>query len=157
MVGKVHVLSPEDHEAWLQGIYRVRDGKNSADGSPAWQGRQLFLKLQCHTCHNAEAQARAPRLEEIYGKDRPIQGGTTVRADDAYLRESIRRPDAKIVDGWKPIMPAFPRSQVSEDELLSVIAYIKSLKYGDLPVRTEEYPAPVGAPGAPTDEGWLSK
>lgn len=157
MVGKVHVLSQDDYQAWLEGTFRVRDGKNPADGSPAWEGSKLFKKLQCNACHNAEPTARAPRLEELHGKPRPIQGGKTVVADDGYLRESIRNPTAKVVDGWKPIMPAYPRSQVSEEELLSVIAYIKSLRYGDLPTRFEQYPAPVGAPGAPTAEGGLPR
>lgn len=157
MVGKVHVLEPGDYEAWLEGTYRTRDGKNPVDGSPAWEGRKLFLKLQCNACHNPDPTARAPRLEGIHGQVRPVQGGRTVVADDAYLRESIRNPMAKVVDGWKPIMPAYPKVQVSEEELLNLVAYIKSLKAGDLPTRTEQYPAPVGAPGAPTSEGGLSK
>ena len=156
MVGKIHVVDVADYESWLQGTQHA-DGTHPVDGSPAWEGRKLFMKLQCIACHNSEPTARAPRLEELAGKPRPLQGGNVVIADDSYLRESIRDPMAKVVDGWKPIMPAFPRSQVSEEELLSLIAYIKSLKYGDLPTRNEDYPAPVGAPGAPTSEGGLSK
>lgn len=157
MVGKVHVISAEDYEGWLQGTYRYYEGKNPVDGSASWEGRKLFLKLQCNGCHNSQADARAPRLEQIAGMPRPLQGGEVVIADDGYLRESIRNPNAKIVDGWKPIMPAYPRSQVSESELLNLIAYIKSLRYGDLPDRNDRFPAPVNAPGAPTAEGGLSK
>ncbi len=55
-----------------------------------------------------------------------LQGGGTVRADDAYLRESILDPTAKVVAGYRPMMPTF-KGQVSEEGLLQLIAYIKSL------------------------------
>jgi cytochrome c oxidase subunit 2 len=157
MVGKVHVLTPADYEAWKEGTYRVAPGKNPVDGSPAWEGRKLFLKLQCVTCHNAENSARAPRLEGMFGTDRPIQGGGLQRFDEEYIRQSIRNPMAKVADGWKPIMPAYPLAQVDEIELRNLVAYIKSLKPGDLPTRNDQYPAPVNAPGAPTSEGGLPK
>lgn len=158
MVGKVHVMNQNDYDAWLEGTYVDYEGKNSADGSAAWEGRKLFLKLQCNACHNADGTGRAPQLAAIHGQRRPLQGGQDVLADDAYIRDSIRNPMAKIVDGWKPIMPAYPRTQVSEEELLNLVAYIRSLKQAtQLPKRYDQYPAPVGAPGAPTAEGGLSK
>ena len=157
MVGKVHVLTADNYEAWLQGTYQTAAGKLASNGSPADEGRKLFYKMQCVTCHHADPTARAPRLENIYMQQRPLQGGGTVQADDAYLRESIRNPRAKVVDGWKPIMPVYPRTQMSEEELLNIVTYIKSLKPGDLPRRNDAYPAPVGAPGAPTSEGGHSK
>jgi cytochrome c oxidase subunit 2 len=150
MVGKVNVLSQEDYGAWLEGIYRTRDGKNPVDGSPAWEGRKLFLKLQCINCHNRESESRAPTLEGIYKTKRALQGGGTVLADDTYLRNSIRNPMLQVRDGWKPIMPAFTRAQVTEEELMNVISYLKSLRPGDLPSRNETSPAPVGAPTTDT-------
>ena len=146
MVGKVHVLSPSDYEAWKEGTYRVGAGKNTVDGSPAWEGRKLFLKLQCNACHNRGETARAPFLEGMYGGRRPVQGGGLQPFDEEYIRQSIRNPMAKVADGWKPIMPAYPVTKVDEIELRNLVAYIKSLKPGDLPTRTEQFPAPVGAP-----------
>lgn len=155
MVGKVHVLSQADYEAWKEGTYRIAPGKNTVDGSPAWEGRKLFLKLQCVTCHNAEATARAPRLEGMAGTIRPLDNGRSTKFDDAYIRQSVRNPLADVADGWRrpSIMPAYPPSQVDEIELRNLVAYIKSLKPGDLPSRNESYPAPVNAPGAPTSQG----
>ncbi len=150
MVGKVHVLSQADYAEWLEGIFRVRDGKNPVDGSPAWEGRKLFLKLQCLGCHNKESESRAPLLESIYKTRRALQGGGTVLADDTYLRNSIRNPMLEVRDGWKPSMPAFTRAQVTEEELLNLISYLKSLRPGDLPNRNEASPAPVGAPNIDT-------
>ncbi len=157
MVGKVHVLSQANHEAWKEGSYRIAPGKNPVDGSPAWEGRKLFLKMQCVTCHNAETSARAPRLEGYFGNVRPLQGGSSVKFDEAYIRNSIRNPMAQVADGWKPIMPAYPPSQLDETELRNLVAYIKSLKPGDLPTRNDNYPAPVNAPGAPTSQGGLTR
>lgn len=157
MVGMVHVLSQEDHQAWLEGTYR-REGKNPVDGSPSWEGRKLFLKLQCVNCHNRESDARAPSLEGIFGANRTVfdrDSGKTivVKANNDYLRTAIREPDKHVREGWKPIMPAFTRNQATEEELLNLVAYIKSLKPGDLPSRNESSPAPVGAPIKDTKAG----
>ena len=55
-----------------------------------------------------------------------LQGGATVVADESYIRESIVNPQAKIVDGFQPIMPTF-QGLVSEEQLLQLIAYVRSL------------------------------
>lgn len=139
MVGWVTVLEPTKFQEWLDSL-RV-------DGSPAAEGRKLFLKYQCVTCHSADAQARAPVLENLYGSKVPLEGGGTVTADDDYLRESILNPDAKIVAGYRPIMPSF-RGQVSDVELLQLVAFIKALRTGQTPRRIEEGEPPAAAPQA---------
>lgn len=147
MVGKVHVLSKEDFESWKEGTYRHPGKQNAVDGSAAWEGEKLFKKLQCITCHNGEGGQRAPNLFGLYGSTIPLAGGGTVTADTNYIRESIRKPLAKVHDGWKPIMPAYPNSQLSESEILSVVAYIKSKKLGDTyPRRVDDSPNQTGAP-----------
>src|SRR5262249_35982852 len=128
MVGKVHVLSQADYEKWKEGTFKIDPTKNSVDGSPAWEGRKLFLKLQCNACHNPDPTARAPQLHGMYGQMRPVQGGQMVLFDEQYIEESIRNPMAKVADGWKPIMPAFPMGKVDPIELRNLVAFIKSLK-----------------------------
>jgi cytochrome c oxidase subunit 2 len=162
MVGKLVVVEPGDYERWLAGTWRPEGDsgaghRNAPDGSLAHQGRQLFMKLNCIQCHNTQ-NPRAPVLEEIYQSRRALKGGESVIADDNYLRESIRKPRAKVREGWEPIMPHFGPDKVSEEDLVKVIAYIKSLRKGDTPDRTEESPAPVGAiteppPPAKSSEG----
>jgi len=49
-----------------------------------------------------------------------------VIADEAYIRESILMPAAKITAGYQPIMPTF-QGQVSEEQLLALVEYVKSL------------------------------
>lgn len=153
MVGKVYVMEQQDYDAWLDGL--VKQGTRIADGSPAWRGRQLFLKLQCITCHNnvydsdksnPNSSNRAPNLEGLFKSRVPLTGGGSVVADENYIRESVRDPMAKVHDGWKPIMPAFGKGQLSEEEMIDLVAFIKSLKTGDLPRRTDQFPASVGAP-----------
>jgi cytochrome c oxidase subunit II len=133
MIGEVIVMPLDEYQTWLdQGV----------DGGLATQGRKMFMKLQCVTCHSANAKARAPVLEELYMTQVTLDNGKTVRADDTYLRESILFPDAKIVAGFKPIMPSF-QGQINEEEVLQLIAFIRSLKHGQTPSRTESADPPL--------------
>ena len=63
--------------------------------------------------------------------------GRVLTADENYIRESILTPGAKIVSGFKPIMPVF-QGLVSEEQLNALVAYVKSLN-----------PSPAGAASAP--------
>ena len=133
MVGWVTVMEPAEFQTWLAA---------NSDNSAATRGRQLFLELQCITCHNRESNARAPLLEKLFMRPVPLDDGKTVTADEAYLRESILRPEAKVVAGFKPIMPSF-EGQVSELEMLDLITFIKGLEVGQTPDRNESTPPPT--------------
>jgi len=119
MIGTVTVMEPSDYEAWLSG------GKGSGQ-SLASAGEQLFQQLGCVTCHRNDGQGRGPSLVQLPGKTVKLEDGRTVVADEAYLRESILNSQAKIVAGYKPIMPTF-KGLVSEEGLMQLIAYIKTL------------------------------
>ena len=67
----------------------------------------------------------APNLAGVYGRPVPLSDGTTVIADERYIRDSILLPDTQIVAGFAPVMPSFA-GQLREDELLALIAYLKS-------------------------------
>jgi len=149
MIGWVHVMEKKDYDEWLNG--KRPPGEGPTDGSLAWEGRKLFLKLQCLSCHNK--RGRAPVLEGLYGSRVPLKSGGTVLADDGYIRESILKPRAKIHQGWEPIMPTFEGKLedaslgiTQEEAIRSLIAYIKSLGPDQTPVPTDQFPAPVGAP-----------
>ena len=98
----------------------------------------------CITCHNAEGTAQAPSLEELYGKPVRLQDGSTVTAQDSYIRESILNPKAKLVAGYQPIMPSY-QGQVTEEQVIQLLAFIKSLGRGETPVRVEDTPPPIVA------------
>ncbi len=118
MIGWVTAMEPADFQAWL--------GGGPATASPVAAGEKLFNELACFTCHAAGPQARGPALAGIYGKSIELQGGGTVVVDDAYLRESIVSPQAKVVAGFQPIMPTF-QGLVTEEQLLQLIAYVRSV------------------------------
>jgi len=65
-------------------------------------------------------------LVGLFGKTVQLQDGSTLVADEAYIRESILMPGAKITAGFQPVMPAF-QGLVNEEGLLELIEYIKSL------------------------------
>ena len=94
--------------------------------SLAANGQELFQQLGCATCHRSDTQGRGPNLAGLFGTKVMLDDGRTVTADENYLRESILNPGAKIVAGFKPIMPSF-QGQVSEESLMALVAYIKSL------------------------------
>jgi cytochrome c oxidase subunit 2 len=145
MVGKIAVVGQEEFDDWLQGLNSRQGTTNPVDGSLAFQGKQLFLKLQCSNCHT-DSDAKAPRLEGIFGTRRPLKGGGAEIADEAYILESIVNPRLKVREGWEPIMPGNYKNLATPEELTALVQYIRSLSGGTAPSRTERFPAPVGAP-----------
>jgi cytochrome c oxidase subunit 2 len=119
MVGSVIVQTPAEYEQWLRGA-------SGPTESPAAAGAKLFAKLGCATCHNAMPGALGPNLDGLYGHKVELADGSTVVADDAYMRESILNSQAKIVKGYQPVMPIF-KGMVTEEQLLQIMAYIKTL------------------------------
>ena len=119
MIGEVVVMEPTEYQAWLSG--------GSGEGSLASGGEKLFQDLACNTCHRPDAQGRGPVLQGLFGKTQVLLSGENVVVDEAYVRESILNPGAKITAGFQPIMPAF-QGLVSEEQLLELIEYVKSLQ-----------------------------
>ena len=119
MIGQVIVMEPIEYQAWLT-------SGGATTGSLAANGEQLFQQLGCLTCHRSDTPGRGPNLAGIFGKRVLLDDGRTVTADENYIRESILNPGAKIVSGFKPIMPTY-QGQVTEENLMALVAYIKSL------------------------------
>ena len=117
MIGKIIAMEPDDFERWLAG---------GSGATPAAGGEKLFSELACNTCHKADSGGRGPVLNGVAGHQVQLADGSTVLADDNYLRESIMNPQAKIVAGYQPLMPTF-QGLVNEEGLMQLIAYIKSL------------------------------
>ena len=138
MIGKVIAMEPSDFQAWLSG--------GRAEDSPVASGEKLFTSLACITCHRTDTQGRGPMLTNLFGKTVELQGGGTVTVDEAYIRESIVNPQAKIVAGFQPLMPTF-QGLVTEEQLLQLIAYVKSLS----PSAAAPSPAGTTAPQKPQD------
>ncbi|MGE5444000.1 MAG: cytochrome c oxidase subunit II [Ignavibacteriales bacterium] len=118
MVGRVIVMRPVDYEKWLK--------TGTINESLASAGQRLFQQFGCSGCHGPNSSVHAPKLEGVFGKPVHLQGGETVIADEKYIRDSILLPESQVVAGYVPIMPSF-KSQINEEQLLQIIAYIKSL------------------------------
>src|SRR5581483_2166293 len=93
---------------------------------PLLGGAELLDKSGCTACHSLDGSALVgPTLKGLYGSRRVLANGTVVVADEAYIRESIEKPDAKVVKGFEANMPAMPLSQADEQ---AIIDFIKTLK-----------------------------
>jgi cytochrome c oxidase subunit 2 len=141
MTGSVIVMEQREFDDWLSG--------NVGSTTPAAAGQQLYQTLGCASCHGADGEGwRGPTLAGIFGKSQQLQSGQTVTVNEGYIRESITNPQAKLVIGFGPIMPTF-QGQVSEDQLVQLIAYIKSLHAGGETMPTvAASPSPTARPGA---------
>ncbi|MFZ0731670.1 MAG: cytochrome c oxidase subunit II [Candidatus Sulfotelmatobacter sp.] len=127
MIGSVIVMEPAQYEAWMSG---------GSTGPLSATGEKLFAELGCSTCHRTDTQGRGPNLQGVFGKPVLLQDGRTVTADENYIRESILDPGAKVVNGFKPVMPTF-QGLVSEEQLNALVAYVKSLSpAGQSPAKT---------------------
>lgn len=133
MLGNIVVQSRDRHSHWLE---------EKAEGSMVLEGRKIFLKYECNSCHSADSSQRCPLLEGIYGRTVVLSQGNRIVADENYLRNSILDPNSQVVQGWKPIMPTF-KGMLTEAELMQLVAYLKALKRGDTPSRNERSMPPV--------------
>jgi cytochrome c oxidase subunit 2 len=116
MIGSIVVMEPAQYEAWMSG---------GSNGPLSASGEKIFAELGCATCHRTDLQGRGPNLRGVFGQPVQLEDGRMVTADENYLRESILDPGAKIVKGFKPVMPTF-QGLVSEEQLNALVAYVKS-------------------------------
>ncbi|HEY1678152.1 MAG TPA: cytochrome c oxidase subunit II [Candidatus Sulfotelmatobacter sp.] len=117
MIGSVIVMEPAQYEAWSSG---------TTTGPLSATGEKIFAELGCVTCHRSDSQGRGPNLQGLFGKPVQLEDGRLVTADENYIRESILDPGAKVVRGFKPVMPTF-QGLVSEEQLNALVAYVKSM------------------------------
>lgn len=118
MIGQVHVLSPADYTRWLS--------SQAVDQTLAQQGAALFRQYGCSGCHSANSTIHAPLLDGVYGGYVHLTDGRTMLADERYIRDCILLPASQRVAGYPPVMPSFD-GQISEENLMKLIAYIQSL------------------------------
>jgi cytochrome c oxidase subunit 2 len=118
MTGRIVVMEQTAFAQWL--------ARQDVTGTLAAEGERLFRQFGCSGCHGAASSVRAPRLEGLYGKAVPLSDGTIEIADERYIRDSILKPRARVVAGYQALMPSY-QGKISEDELVQITAYIKSL------------------------------
>jgi cytochrome c oxidase subunit 2 len=144
MVGRIVAMTPMDYQRWLGGgtaaaapaATAVATAVAPTGGAAAAKalnpamvaaGEKLFKEFGCISCHKSDHTGQGPALEGLFGKTVQLEGGKSAPADETYIRESILQPNAKIVKGYKPIMPTF-EGQLEPEELNQLITYIESMK-----------------------------
>lgn len=130
MGGYVTVMEPDQFEKWMQ--------TGNVRATTASEGERLFRDNGCTGCHGPNANVRAPSLNGVFGKYRPVQipgdaawspdlPATMVKADYRYLHDAIITPAKEVAGGYKPIMPSFA-GRLNEEQILQIIDYIKTLE-----------------------------
>ncbi|MCS6983940.1 MAG: cytochrome c oxidase subunit II [Leptospiraceae bacterium] len=132
MAGKVLVMEPVAFEQWKEAeLAKLREklktiGQVKDEATLIAEGTRLFTAKGCNACHGLQGNRLVgPPLNGIYGKQEEMQDGSKLTVDDAYLKESILKPMAKIVKGYPPAMPP---QNVTEDEVEALVAFLRSLK-----------------------------
>jgi cytochrome c oxidase subunit 2 len=108
-----------------------KSAASTAGMTPAERGKALVNDTGnlCATCHSIDGSAMVgPSFKGLYGRKEKLTDGSEVTVDDAYLKESIYKPMAKIVQGYGPVMPAMYEGKLSEQDVADIIEYIKTLK-----------------------------
>jgi cytochrome c oxidase subunit 2 len=118
--------------ALIKSLSAAAQEDESAAGGPeelAEQGRQLAESMGCMACHSIDgSKAVGPSWQGLYGKTESLADGTQVEVDEGYLKESILKPNTRIVKGYAAVMPAYTPS---DEELKALIAFIKSTANAD--------------------------
>jgi cytochrome c oxidase subunit 2 len=119
MGGTVTVMQPEDYARWV--------AAQPQEENLAEEGARLFTALGCSGCHASASAVHAPLLAGVYGRMVHLADGRTIRADEAYIRDSILQPKRDVVAGFEPIMPSF-EGLVDQGDLQRLVAYVQSLR-----------------------------
>lgn len=117
MIGTVVVMQPQAFARWLDA------GKPEA--GLAEQGFALYRKLACSGCHEPTSTVHAPSLDGLLGREVRLQDGSSLIADETYVRDSILLPAKQVVAGFAPLMPSFA-GQVDEQDIQALIAYLRA-------------------------------
>ena len=97
------------------------------EGPLSVRGERLFNDFACNTCHLSDGTGRGPSLVNKFGSEEVLTDGSRVTVDESYVRESILMPQAKLVNGYQPLMPTF-QGLVNEESVMALIEYVKSLQ-----------------------------
>ena len=99
---------------------------SSSSGTGTASGQELSVSKGCVACHSIDGTTIiGPTWKGLYGSQESLEDGSSVTVDDAYIKESILNPTIKITKGYQPLMPVLP---VTDEEIVALTAYIKSLK-----------------------------
>src|SRR4051794_30804292 len=126
MISSVFVMEQNEYQSWLAGANAMQ---------PVEAGAKLFVEYDCMNCHGTGQRFRCPTLGGLYGTYVALSDGSKVLVDESYIRNSVLDPNAKIADGFRATMPTIKR-QLTQEQISSLIAYIKSISPGPMEAET---------------------
>lgn len=123
MEGLVKVVSQADFDTWIS------EQQSAAPMDPALRGQQLSEQYGCINCHSVDGSEKiGPTWLRLYEAEVELSDGSSVVADDDYLKTSIINPNIEVVNGYPAnVMPSFA-DILDQTEVESIVAYIKTLK-----------------------------
>ena len=124
MEGPVIVSTQTDFDSWMAEQVKLAE---EAAATPEGRGQALVTANGCAACHSITGAAGiGPTWLGLFGHEVPLTDGSTVVADEAYLHESIKTPQAKIVAGFEnQLMPTYG---FTDEQIDDIVAYIKTLR-----------------------------
>lgn len=127
MLAQLIVMPPDEYAEWVE--KGGREGGEGGERVPvAVRGERIVKNAGCLSCHSIEGKEKiGPNFRGLYGSKVPLEGGTSVTADEEYLRESIVDPGAKVVKGYPKVMPTF-KTSMPPDDVRAAVEYLKTLK-----------------------------
>lgn len=121
MMARILVMDEPVYKDWLD------KGGGADDLPPAELGKKLFTQRSCATCHSLDgSRIQGPSLKGLFGRTEDLEGGTSVKVDENYFRESVLNPGAKVVRGYPAAMPTF-QGLLKDRDIEALIAYLKSV------------------------------
>jgi cytochrome c oxidase subunit 2 len=120
----VIVSNQADFDAWMSEQVKLAE---QAAATPEGRGQALVQGNGCAACHSVTGSSGiGPTWAGLFGSQVPLSDGSTVTADEAYIHESIKAPQAKIVKGFENQL--MPNYGFTDEQINDIVAYIKTLK-----------------------------
>ena len=130
MRGTVKIVGQDDFDAWLAAQptwAQMQAGVTpKAYSALARRGREVAETNGCLACHSLDgSQIVGPTWQGLWGAEKTLADGSSVTVDESYLRESVRQPAAKLVEGFAPVMIAYDAETISDDDLAAMVAFLR--------------------------------
>jgi cytochrome c oxidase subunit II len=124
MESPVVVSSQDEFDTWFAAAL---EDAITASQTPEGRGQALVVANGCAACHSINgAPGIGPTWFGLFGRTEELTDGSTVVVDDAYVHESIKTPQEKIVAGFEnQLMPTY---DFTDEQIADIIAYIKTLR-----------------------------
>ncbi|MBE0569666.1 MAG: cytochrome c oxidase subunit II [Deltaproteobacteria bacterium] len=125
MLARLIVMPPGEYAEWVE--HGGRDEAGEGDREPLHKrGERVVKGAGCLNCHAVEGKEKiGPNFRGVYGSTVPLADGTSVKADEEYLRESIVDPGAKVVKGYPNVMPTY-KTTLKPEEVEAVVEFLKN-------------------------------